>query len=100
MKGDRLLQPCGFRRVLEQPAELARGQMTVATGKQPTLLWRNAGVTPFRPRLPPWPQQVEDLGRKHHVPILAAFRLHDANDHLIVVDVAGAQPRHFAGPQP
>ena len=62
MKRDRLAQPRGLRRVLEQPAELARGQMTVTTGKQPTLLWRNAGVTPFRTRLPPLPQQVEDLG--------------------------------------
>ena len=33
-------------------------------------------------------------------PYLAAFRLHDADDHLIAVDVAGVQPRHFAGPQP
>ena len=100
MKRDRLAQPRGFRRVLEQPAELARGQRTVATGKQPTLLWRNAGVMPFWPRLPPLSQQVEDLGRKHHVPVLAAFRLHDANDHLVAVDVADPQPRHLAGPQP
>jgi hypothetical protein len=48
-------------------AELARGQMTVATGKQPALLWRNAGVTPFRPRLPPLPQQVEDLATARRI---------------------------------
>src|SRR5208283_2096050 len=85
MKRDRLAQPRGLRGLLEQPAELARSRRVTinATGKQPTLLWRNAGVTPFRPRLPPLPQQVEDLGRKHHVPVLAAFRLHDANDHLV-----------------
>src|SRR5271157_1656219 len=102
MKGDRLAQPRGFCRLLEQPAELARSRrLTIdATGKQPTVFPRNAGVTPFWPRLPPLPQQVEDLGRKHHVPVLAAFRLHDANDHLIAVNFAGSQPRHFAGPQP
>src|SRR5271166_5924448 len=33
-------------------------------------------------------------------PYLAAFRLHDANDHLLTVDVARSQPHHFAGPQP
>ena len=100
MKGDRLAQPRGFRRLLEQPAELARRRrLTInATGKQPALFRRNAGVTPGRPRLPPLPQQVEDLGRKHHIPVLAAFRLHDANDHLLTVDVARSQPHHFAGP--
>ena len=100
MKEDRLAQPCRFRRLLEQPAELARRQMTGATGKQPASFRRDAGVTPFRPRLPPLPQQVEDLGRKHHIPVLAAFRLHDADDHLLAVNVADPQPHHFAGPQP
>ena len=102
MKRDRFAQPRGFRRLLEQPAELARSRRVTinATGKQPTVFRRNAGVTPVRPRLPPLPQQVEDLGRKHHIPVLAAFRLHDANDHLLAVDVAGSQPHHFAGPQP
>ena len=87
---------------LEQPAELARSRRVTinATGKQPTLFRRNAGVAPGRPRLPPSPQQVEDLGRKHHITVLAAFRLHDADDHLLAVDVAGSQPHHFAGPQP
>ena len=41
------------------------------------LFRRNAGVTPGRPRLPPLPQQVEDLGRKHITfRSLRAFRLH------------------------
>ena len=66
MKRDRLAQPRRFRRLLEQPAELARRRrLTInATGEQPALFRRNAGVTPGRPRLPPLPQQVEDLGRK------------------------------------
>src|SRR5271157_5202345 len=63
MKGDRLAQPRSFRRLLEQPAELARRhRLTInATGKQPALFRRDAGVTPGRPRLPPLPQQIEDL---------------------------------------
>src|SRR5271165_6794703 len=102
MKRDRLAQPRGFRRLLEQPTELARRRrLTIsATGKQPALFRRNAGVTPGRPRLPPLPQQIEDFGRKHHMSVLAAFRLHDADDHLLTVDVARSQPHHFAGPQP
>ena len=36
-----------------------------------------------RPFLPPLPQQAEDLGWQHHVSILAVFRLHGANDHLL-----------------
>src|SRR5271166_2857701 len=86
----RLAQPRSFRRLLEQSAELACGHwlMIAAAGKQPALFRRNAGVMPGRPRLPPLPQQVEDLGRQHHVSVLAAFRLHDADDHLLTVDVA------------
>src|SRR5208337_1242719 len=50
MKRDRLAQPRRFRRLLEQPAELARSRrLTInATGKQPALFRRNAGVTPGR----------------------------------------------------
>jgi hypothetical protein len=92
----------GFRGLLEQSAELACGHwlMIAAAGKQPALFRRNAGVMPGRPRLPPLPQQVEDLGRQHHMSVPAAFRLHDADDHLLTVDVARPQSRHLAGPQP
>ena len=84
--------PCAAPR-LSPPAELARRRrLTIsATGKQPALFvpaQRRRG----RPRLPPLPQQVEDLGRKHHVPVLAAFRLDNANDHLLTVDVVRSQP--------
>jgi hypothetical protein len=41
---------------------------------------------PGRPRLPPLLQQVEYLGRQHHLSVLAAFRPHNANDHLLTVD--------------
>src|ERR1700739_1393395 len=71
-----------------------------ATGKQPTFVGREAVVMRGRPRLPPLPQQVEDLRRQHHVPVLATLRLHDADDHLLAVDVARSPPHHLAGPQP
>ena len=69
MQRDRLAQPRGFRGFLEQPAELTRGQrlMITATGKQPALFWRDAGVFLGRARLPPLPQQVKDLRRQHYV---------------------------------
>jgi hypothetical protein len=46
-----------------------RGQrlMITATGKQPALFWRDAGVFLGRARLPPLPQQVKDLRRQHYV---------------------------------
>jgi hypothetical protein len=65
MKRKRLAQPGGFHGFFEQTAELACGQrlMTIAAGKQPALFRLNADVMRSRPRLPPLPQQVEDLGR-------------------------------------
>src|SRR5437867_13373048 len=62
MERERLAQPRGFRRLLEQPPELACGQrlMISATGKEPAMFPRNASVTLARPRLPPLSQQVED----------------------------------------
>src|ERR1700688_4076685 len=76
MQGDCLAQPRGSRGLLEQPAELTRGQrvMITATWKQPAVFWRDAAVIiRGRPRLPPLPQQLEDLRRQHHVPVLAAL---------------------------
>src|SRR5215472_7436894 len=99
--GERFTQPRCFRCLLEQPSELACRQrpMFTATGKQPTLFRREASVIRGCPRLPPLPQQVEDLRRQHHVPVLEALRLHDADDHLLTVDVARPQPHHLARPQ-
>src|SRR6266403_4859498 len=99
MQRERLAQPRGF---LEQPAELTRGQrlMITATWKQPALFWRDAGVVRGRPRLPPLPQQLQDLRWQHHVPVFLSLRLHDADDLLLAVDVARSQPHHLAGPQP
>src|ERR1700730_4806947 len=67
--------PRCFRCLLEQPSELGCRQRPrfTAPGKQPTLFRREAGVIRGRPRLPPLPQQVEDLRRQHHVPVLEAL---------------------------
>src|SRR5450631_1237338 len=101
MQRDRLAQRRGFGGLLEQSTELTRCQRLItATWKQPALFRRAADVIRGRPRLPPLPQQLEDFRRQHHVPVLAALRLHDADDHLLAVDVTRPQPHHLAGPQP
>src|SRR6266478_4921041 len=102
MQRDRLAQRRGFGGLLEQSTELTRSQrlMLTAAWKQPVVFGRDAVVGCGGPRLPPLPQQLEDFRRQHHVPVLAALRLHDANDHLLAVDVARSQPHHLAGPQP
>src|ERR1700730_5148166 len=101
MQRDSLAQRRGFGGLLEQSTALTRGQRLItATWTQPALFRRAAGVIRGRPRLPPLPQQLEDFRRQHHVPVLAALRLHDADDHLLAVDVTRPQPHHLAGPQP
>src|SRR5215831_10233883 len=102
MQRNRLAQPRGLGGLLEQSAELTRGHwlMLTTTWKQPALFRRKAGVIRAPPRLPPLPQQLQDLRRQHHVPVLAALRLHDADDLLLAVDVARSQPHHLTGPQP
>src|SRR5664279_122098 len=102
MQRDRLAQPRGFRGLLEQPAELTRGQrpMITATWKQPAVFRGNAGVISARPRFPPLPQQNQDLRRQHHVSVLAALRLQDADNLLLTINITHSQPHHLAGPQP
>src|SRR5215471_15100870 len=90
MQRDCLAQPRGFGGLLEQPAELTRGQwlMITAAWKQPALFRDEVGVIRRRPRLPPLPQQLQEHRRQHDAPVLAALRLHDADDLLLTVDVA------------
>ena len=102
-KRDRLAQPRRLRRLLEQPAELARGRRVTINAYRETANV-GSGATPasrlvgrdFHHRR----NRSRVLAGKHHITVLAAFRLHDADDHLLAVDVAGSQPHHFAGPQP
>src|ERR1700756_3502109 len=102
MQRDRLAQSRGFGGLLEQSTELTRGHwlMLTAAWKQPALFGRDAVVGRGRSHLPPLPQQLQDLRRQHHVPVLAALRLHDADNLLLAIDVACSQPYHLAGPQP
>src|ERR1700674_5741732 len=50
-------------------------------------------------RLPPLPQQIEHLGRQHHVAVLAALGLLDPNNVLCPVDMLDLQPHHLTGAQ-
>ena len=99
MKRRRLRSPAAFAASLNSRLNRRVVRvMLIATGKQPALFRRDAGVLLGRARLPPLPQQLEDLRRQHHVAVLAALRLHDADDHLLAVDVARPQPHRLAGP--
>src|SRR5712692_10612074 len=88
-------------RLVEQAAELAGGHRLagLAAGKQPAFLQRHARVPTRWAGLPPLPQQTERLRRQHHVPILAALGLLDADDALRTVDMLDLQPNHFARAQ-
>src|SRR6185295_4942713 len=48
---------------------------------------------------PPLSQQREHLRRQHDVPVFAALRLNDTDDHLRAVDVAGLEANDLTGPQ-
>src|SRR6266581_1045162 len=101
MQRHALLDPGGVGRLVEQPVELP-GRRRLAgsgAGKQPTLLRWHARVRTRWASLPPRPQQTEHLGRQHHVAVLAALGLLDANDILRLVDMLDLQPHHFAGAQ-
>lgn len=50
-------------------------------------------------RLPIVTQDLQQLGRQHHVAVLLAFALLDANDHSLAVDARGLQPNRFRDAQ-
>src|SRR5438105_2050350 len=72
----------------------------LSAGKQPTFLQRYSCVASRGTRLPPLSQQIEHLVRKHHIAVLAALRLLDANDVLCAVDMLDLEPHDLARPQP
>ena len=96
-----LLYPGRVGRLMEQAAQLAGGHRLAgsAARKQPTFLHGRPRIVSGWAYLPPLPQQSEHLGRQHHVPILAALGLFDANDVLRPVDILDLQPHHLAGAQ-
>ena len=62
----------------------------VPPGKQPALWPR---------RLPPGAQQFEQMRREHHVAVLAALALLDADHHALAVDVGHLQRDHLGDAQ-
>ena len=48
---------------------------------------------------PPVAQDLQQLGRQHHVAVLLAFALLDADDHPLAVDVGGLQMNRFRDAQ-
>src|SRR5271163_4034651 len=80
------------RRGVAGPVELARRERVdwVLPRKQPAL----------RPsHLPPGPQQIEEMLRQHHVSVLAALALLDANDHAGAIDIPELERDDLGGAQ-
>lgn len=59
-------------------------------GEEP-LLWP--------PHLPLAAQDLQELGRQHHVAVLLAFALFDAEDHSLAVDARGLHLHRFRDAQ-
>src|SRR6266480_5495329 len=76
-----------------------RPASSLSAGKQPTFLQRFSRVVTRGTRLPPLPQQIEQVGREHHIAVLAALRLLDANDVLCAVDMLDLEPYDLARAQ-
>src|SRR5204862_7669435 len=88
-------------RLMEQAVELAGGHRLTGSDarKQPALLQRYSRIVSGWAYFPPLPQQIEHLGRQHHVAVLAALGLLDPNDVLCPVDMLDLQPHCLAGAQ-
>ncbi len=101
MQGHGLGDPGGAGGLMEQAVELAGGDRSPppAPREQPPLGRRHACVIAPRAKLPPLPQEVEQILRQHDVAVLAPLGLDDADDVLGAVDVADPEPDHLAGTQ-
>src|ERR1700738_4590410 len=71
----------------------------LSAGKQPTFLQRYSRIVARGTHLPPLPQQIEHFRREHHIAVLAALRLLDANDVLCTVDMLDLEPHDLARAQ-
>src|ERR1700757_2021196 len=97
-----LLDPRSVGCFMEQAVEMAGGDRlagSLSAGKEPTFRQGYSRIVTRGTRLPPLPQQVEHLVRQHHIAILAALGLLDANDVLRPVDVLDLEPHDLARPQ-
>ena len=90
--------PGGRSRLMEEAIELAGRDRSIrsAPREQQTLLRRRPRVPACRAKLPPLPQQTQQLFRQHDVAVLATLGLHNADDVLGAVDVADPEPGHLA----
>lgn len=89
------------RRLLEQSRDLAGREMFAAiAGEENPLGARHACILAGGAFGPPFAQQAQNICGQHHVAILAALGLHDADDVLGAIDVANAQPDNFARTHP
>src|SRR5438034_10184593 len=73
-----------------------RPASSLSAGKQPTFLRGYSRIVARGTRLPPLPQQIEQFGREHHIAVLAALRLLDANHVLWAVGMLDLDPYDFA----
>src|ERR1700674_3110047 len=71
----------------------------LSAGKQPTFRQRYFCIVTTWTHLPPLPQQTAHLVRQHHIAVLAALRLLDADDLLCLVDMLDLEPHDLARPQ-
>src|SRR5437764_13094954 len=76
-----------------------RPASSLSAGKQPAFWQRYSRVVTRGTHLPPLPQQIEHLVRQHHIAVLAALRLLDADDVLCPVDMLDLEPHDLARPQ-
>src|SRR3974390_941421 len=102
MQADPLGDARGCCPLVEDAAPLAGGEVLPlpTSRKEPPLSHRHIHVKTCRAHLPPLSQRREQLRRQHDVPVLASFRLNDADDHLRAVDVASSEPDDLAGAKP
>src|ERR1700681_1830391 len=71
----------------------------LSAGNQPTFLRRHSRIVTRATHFPPMPQQTKHLVRQHHIAVLTALRLLDANDILCPVDMLDLEPHDLARPQ-
>src|SRR5208337_2414400 len=71
-------------------SDVCSSDLRIAARKQPTL-WTCC--------LPPDAQKREQMRRQHHIAILAALALLDADQHALAVNVGDLERDHFRGAQ-
>ena len=71
----------------------------LSAGKQPTFRQSYSRIVTPGTHPPPLSQQTEHLVRQHHIAVLAALRLLDADDLLCLIDMLDLEPHDLARSQ-